>query len=235
MKRILVILLFLFFAIPAKSQIFSGEDVINNPNFDKQRWSWGYFLGFNTYDFDFDYKNYIPNVGTGKDFSVDNTIGFNVGLVGNMRISEYLDLRLEPGVSFNRINFQFTKADSESFREINSTYVHIPLLLKFSTKRINNFKPFVVGGVSTSLNLSSNENNPDDNYDGQFRMTTNSYYYEIGIGIDLYLYYFKFTPTLRGIFAINDELVRDDRPDSSYTSNVEKMSSRGIFLNFTFQ
>ena len=235
MKRIFVILLFLFFAVPAQSQIFSGEDVINNPNFDKDRWSYGYFLGFNTYDFDFDYKNYKEGAATGKDFSVDNTIGFNVGLVGNLRISEYLDLRLEPGVSFNRINFQFTKADSNTFREINSTYVHIPLLLKFSTKRINNFKPFVVGGVSTSLNLSSNENNPDDNYDGQFRMTTNSYYYEIGIGIDLYLYYFKFTPTLRGIFAINDELVRDANPNSFYTSNVDKMSSRGIFLNFTFQ
>ena len=109
-----------------------------------------------------------------------------------------------------------------------------PSLLKFSNKRINNFKPFVVGGVSTSLNLSSNENNPDDNYDGQFRMTTNSYYYEFGFGIDLYLYYFKFTPSIRGIFAINDELVRDDNPNSNFTSNVEKMSSRGVFLKFYF-
>lgn len=235
MKRIFVILLFLFFALPVQSQIFSGENVINNPNFDKQRWSWGYFLGFNTYNFDFDYKDYVASPATGKDFSVDKTIGFNVGLIGNMRINEYLDLRLEPGVAFNRINFQFFKADSDSFREINSTYVHVPLLLKFSTKRINNFKPFVVGGVSTALNLSSNENNPDDNYDGQFRMTTNSFYYEFGFGIDLYLYYFKFTPSIRGIFAINDELVRDNNPNSNFTSNVEKMSSRGVFLNFTFQ
>jgi hypothetical protein len=209
--------------------------VINNPNFDMQRFSYGYFLGFNTYDFDFDYKNYIQGARTGKDYSVDRTIGFNVGLIGNMRLSDHLDLRLEPGVSFNRINFQLTKADGGTFREINSTFVHIPLLLKFSTTRINNFKPFVVGGVSTSLNLSSNENNPEDNEDGQFRMTTNNFYYEIGFGIDLYLYYFKFTPSIRGVFAINDELVRDDNPNSLYTRNVEKMSSRAVFVNFTFQ
>ena len=235
MKKYLMIAFLVCCALPARGQIFSGEDVINNPNFDMQRWSWGYFLGFNTYDFDFDYINYVANPATGKDFSVDRTIGFNVGLVGNLRLSDHLDLRLEPGVSFNRINFQFTKADSKSFREINSTYVHIPLLLKFSTTRINNYKPFVVGGVSTSLNLSSNENNPDDNYDGQFRMTTNNYYYEIGFGIDLYLYYFKFTPSVRGVFAINNELVPDDNPNSFFTSNVENMSSRGVFLNFTFQ
>lgn len=234
MKKILVVT-FLLLAIPMQAQIFSGDNVINNPNFDLQRWSWGYFLGFNTYDFDIDYIDYIPSPATGKDFSVDRTIGFNVGLIGNMRLSDHLDLRLEPGVAFNRINFQFTKADSKTFREINSTYVHIPLLLKFSTTRIDNFKPFVVGGVSTSINLSSNENNPEDNYDGVFRMTTNSYYYEIGFGIDFYLYYFKFTPSVRGIFAINDELIRDDDPDSFYTSNVDKMSTRGLFINFTFQ
>ena len=235
MKKYLILALIVLGALPAHAQIFSGEDVINNPNFDQQRFSYGYFLGFNTYDFDFDYKNHTRGAAFGKDYSVDRTIGFNVGLIGNMRLSDHLDLRLEPGVSFNRINFQFTKADAGTFREINSTFVHIPLLLKFSTTRINNFKPFVVGGVSTSLNLSSNENNPEDNEDGQFRMTTNNFYYEIGFGIDLYLYYFKFTPSIRGVFAINDELVRDDNPDSFYTRNVEKMSSRAVFINFTFQ
>jgi len=235
MKKYLFLAVVLFYVLPGHAQLFGGEAVVNNPNFDMQRFSWGYFLGFNTYDFDFDYNRYVANPATGKDFSVDRTIGFNVGLIGNMRLSDHLDLRLEPGVAFNRINFQFTKADQKTFREINSTFVHVPLLLKFSTTRINNYKPFVVGGVSTSINLSSNENNPDDNSEGQFRMTTNNYYYEIGFGIDLYLYYFKFTPSLRGIFAINDELVRDDDPNSFFTGNVDKMSSRGLFLNFTFQ
>jgi hypothetical protein len=235
MKKFLFAVLVLLCTFPAHSQLLGGDKVINNPNFDMQRFSWGYFLGFNTYDFDFDYENYTANPATGKDFSIDRTIGFNVGLIGNMRLSNHLDLRLEPGVSFNRINFQATKADSQTFREINSTFVHIPLLLKFSTTRINNFKPFVVGGASTSINLSSNENNPDDNNDGQFRMTTNNFYYEIGFGVDLYLYYFKLTPSIRGVFAINDELVRDEDPNSFYTGNIESMSSRAIFINFTFQ
>ena len=111
MKKYLILALIVLGALPARAQIFSGDDVINNPNFDKQRFSYGYFLGFNTYDFDFDYKNYIANPGTGKDFYVDKTIGFNVGLIGNMRLSDHLDLRLEPGVSFNRINFIFSKSD----------------------------------------------------------------------------------------------------------------------------
>ncbi|WP_424494929.1 porin family protein [Salinimicrobium sp. GXAS 041] len=235
MKKFFLIALLLVCVQPLRAQLFTGENVLNNENIDLQRWSWGYFLGFNTYDLNFDYKEIPGNKFLRKDFVVDRTIGFNVGLVGNLRLTNHLDLRLEPGVAFNRINFQVTKADPDTFREINSTYVHIPLLLKFSAQRLNNFKPFVVGGLSTSLNLSSNENNPEDNRDGQFRMTTNSYYYELGFGIDFYLYYFKFTPSIRGVFAINDELIRDENPNSIYTGNVAKMSSRAVFINFTFQ
>lgn len=227
MKQFLLpILLFLYF-FPAQAQFFRGEHVINNPNFDRERLSYGYYLGFNTYDLKFNYNEAI------KDFRVDKTIGFNVGMIGNLRLNDYLDLRLEPGVIFNRIELQFDPGESESFREVNSTFVHIPLLLKFSTKRVNNFKPFIVGGVSTSWNLSSNENDLDPE-SHKFRMTTNSFYYEIGFGIDMYLYYFKFSPSIRGVFAINDQFVGDGS-SLKYAEKIDKMTTRGIFINFTFQ
>jgi len=229
MKKLIAIIFIALCYNTSQAQLFSGERVMNQQNFDQQRWSWGYFLGFNSYDFDFDYKD------LGRDKLVETRVGFNVGLIGNLKINNNIDLRLEPGVNFNTRGFQVTNADPDTFREISSTYVHIPLLLKFNANRLNNFRPFVVGGVSTSINLSSNENNPDDNSAGQFRMKTNSYYYEIGFGIDLYLYYFKLSPSIRGVFAINDELVPDDSPSSIFTGNIDKMSSRAIFINFTFQ
>ena len=131
------------------------------------------------------------------------------------------------GIDFN---------NSDLIREVSSTYIHFPLLLKFSAKRFNNIKPFVVGGFSAALNLSSNEENPDDNAVGQFRTKRGMLFYELGIGIDLYLFYFKFTPSIRGVFAINDELIRDnDDANSPWTSNVHSMKTRGLFINFTFQ
>ena len=235
MKKVFAIILMLFSFQVIQAQLFTGERLINSPNIDNQRWSFGYYLGFNSYDFDFDYIDYDPSPVTGANFALEKRVGFNVGLVANLRINKNIDIRLEPGVNFSTRGFQALRADPNTFREINSTYVHIPLLLKFSTNRLNNFRPFVVGGLSTSINLSSNENNPDDYNAGQFRMTTNSYYYEVGFGIDLYLYYFKFSPSIRGVFAINDELIRDENPSFPFTANVDKMSSRAIFINFTFQ
>jgi hypothetical protein len=238
MKKIIVFLAFLLAIQMASAQLFTKEKVANNiDNIDQKFLSWGYFLGFNQYDFKFNYNQDL------KDILVEKTFGFHLGLVGDMRINNYMNLRLEPGVFFTTRNLQYDPSyfagtefnNSDLLREVKSTYIHIPLLLKFSTKRINNFKPFIVGGISTALNLSSNEDNPDDNSAGEFRMKKNTYFYEIGFGIDLYLLYFKFTPSMRAIFAINDEIVRDADPNSPWTGNVAKMQTRGIFINFTFQ
>ncbi|MBT8253604.1 MAG: PorT family protein [Flavobacteriaceae bacterium] len=237
MKRILLLLIVVFISQHADAQLFNKEKIKNNENFDKAFLSWGYFLGINSYDFNFDYNRNL------KDIQVERSAGFSVGLIGNMRLSNHIDLRLEPGLFitkrllhyhpsyFNGLSFN----DSDLEREVRSTYIHLPMLLKFSTKRVNNIKPFIVAGLSTALNLSSNEENPDDNSIGEFRSKKNVFFYELGFGIDLYLFWFKFTPSVRGIFAINDELVRDADPNSPWTGNVASMKTRGLFINFTFQ
>ena len=235
MKNLFLILSLLFLAESAQAQLFSKERLTNQENFDKRFLTWGYFLGLNSYDFKFDYLNQFEDENT--DVIVNGEIGFNVGLIGDMRINDHVNLRLEPGIIFTQRNLTFPRLTEpkDYLREVKSTYIHIPLLLKFSTKRINNIKPFIVGGVSTSINLSSNESNPEDNFQGQFRSTKSTSYYELGFGIDFYLYYFKFTPSIRGVFALSNELVYDNDPNSPWTDNIDNMLTRGVFINFTFQ
>lgn len=241
MKHFFVLVSFLFLCQTSSAQLFRKEKVSYDANqgrgsTDNNLLRWGYFLGFNNYDFNFDYNQDLT------DIYVKRSMGFNVGLIGNLRINDYIDLRMEPGLFissrellYGQIYFNGTATSSDLTREVKSTYVHLPLLVKFSTKRINNFKPFIVGGFSTALNLSSNENNPDDNSNGQFRTTKNTLFYELGFGIDFYLYNFKFTPSIRGAFSINDELVPDEDPSSPWTSNINSMKTRAVFINFTFQ
>ena len=237
MKKNISIILLLLICHSASAQLFSKERIKNQENFDKQFLTWGYYLGFNSYDFKFNYNQDL------KDILVKTSIGFNVGLIGDMRLNNHFNLRFEPGLYISQRDLQYDESyfygtmlnDSQLTREVKSTYIHFPLLLKVSTKRLNNFKPFVVGGFSTALNLSSNEKNPDDNKVGQFRTKTNMLFYEVGFGIDFYLEWFKFTPSIRGVFALNDEVVKDAEPDSPWTGNIASMKTRGVFVNFTFQ
>ncbi len=237
MRSIILLISVFLFSVQGHAQLFTKKKVINNENFDKPQLSWGYYLGMNNYDYNFDYISNTYDIQTEKSF------GFNVGLVGNFRISDFFDIRFEPGLIMSNRNLIFNAAQfgEEEFnqnlhlREIKSTYIHFPILLKISSKRVNNFKPYLLAGVSTALNLSSKENNVDDNSLGQFRTKKNVFFYELGFGIDLYLEWFKFSPSIRGVFAFSDEHVDDNDPLSPWTSNIDFMKTSGILINFTFQ
>jgi len=192
---------------------------------------WGYYLGLNKKDFKISYTQ--PNTF----INVDAGYGFNVGLIGGWNLNKNISIRMEPGLSSNTKTLTFTNiagGDNEKIRKIGATYLHVPLLLKLNTNRLGNVRPYVIGGVSYDYNFSSNEKNPDDNSSGEFRMKSHNFGYEVGLGVDIYLPYFIFSPSIRGTFAINNELVPDNDPNSQWTKPIDYFGTRGIFLNFAF-
>ncbi len=237
MKKIIIIL-FLTIIASSNAQFrrgtFGKDPILNFENWDKQRMYFGFFLGFNAYDFKIDYKKLDPKT----DVLVNSQIGFNVGLVADLRLNEYFNIRFEPGLyncqrDLTYSNPLFT-TDRDKNREVKSTYLNFPLLLKYSAVRTGNVRPYLLGGFSTNLNLASNSNATDDNLQQVFRMKATTTNYELGFGVDLYLEYFKFSPSIRGVFSMDDELIRDADPNSPWTSNVESLKTRGVFVNFTF-
>ena len=231
MKFFPFIFLFLFcFSLNITSQ--KRDVVIYKQNWDKQDMFWGYYLGINKKDYKISYINENTFITS------EASAGFNVGLIGDLRLHKNINLRLEPGLSSNtkQLHFRNNSLNSpqDSIRDVNATYLRIPLLLKFSTDRLYNFRPYVLGGVSYDYNFSSNQDNPDDNANGEFRMKKNNFTYEIGIGVDLYLPYFIFSPSIRGVFAINNELVKDNDQNSPWTGNIDYFGTRGVFLKLSF-
>ncbi|WP_369047737.1 porin family protein [Tenacibaculum sp. UWU-22] len=209
----------------------------NRPNFDKLMFHYGFYLGLNRNDFKVDYR---PNsITDNPNVIVEPKTGFNVGLIADLRLHKNINLRFEPGLVTNskKLTFEYiTGPDSEKIRDnVGSTFLHLPLILKFSTDRLDNVRPYVLGGVSFDHNFTSNEKNPDDNFSGSFRMQTSNFMYEIGIGIDIYLYYFKFSPSIRGIFAINNEIKYDDTSPSQWTDPINYLGTRGVFIHLAFE
>ena len=229
MKKLFLLLLISNWAT-AQFGIFGKDPLINKENFDKQRVHWGYYLGMNSVDFKFDYLE--PT----QDIEVSSGLGFNVGLIGNLRLTDHFDFRFEPGLFITQRNLTYPLIEDsvDRLREVKSTYIHLPFLLKFSAQRTGNIKPYLIGGLSTSLNLGSNSDIQEDNENGRFRMTKWTSFYEIGFGIDIYFEYFKFSPSIRGVFSTKDELIRDNDPNSPWTGNIGSMQTRGFFINFAF-
>ncbi|PHQ55388.1 MAG: PorT protein [Lutibacter sp.] len=230
MKRV-VITLILVISLINNSTAQKRDIVEYKQNWDKQTVFWGYYLGVNKKDFKITYTT------TNQFIDVTPSTGFEVGLIGDIRLHKNINLRLEPGLSSNTKTLTFTNIQGDkkdSIRKLNGTYIRIPLLLKFSTDRLNNIRPYVIGGLSYDFNFSSNQDNPNDNVDGEFRMKKSNFMYEIGVGVDLYLPFFIFSPSIRGVFAINNELVDDNDPNSQWTGPIDYFGTRGVFIKFAF-
>jgi outer membrane protein W len=228
------VLLFGFFLMISAAFLAQKEPVENLPTFDERRLHYGFYLGINQNDFKLNLRNRtIENT----DITVEASPGFNVGLIADFRLHKNLSLRFEPGLMTNskKVYFNHLPTAQDSVREIGSTYLHVPLLLKFSTDRYKNIRPYLLGGISYNYNFSSNEANQDDNSSGQFRMKSSDFMYEVGLGIDIYLSFFKFSPSIRGVFAINNEIKYDTDPNSQWTAPINFMGTRGVFLTFAFE
>ena len=156
----------------------------------------GYYLGMNQMNFKAEYTRYTSQL------DIQPQLGFNVGLFADLRILNNINLRFEPGMFTTQRNITFpeiwpeVRDSNNRLREVKSTYVRLPLVLKFSANRIHNARPFVVAGVSSSFNLSSNENSREDNDSGRFRLRTNMNALELGLGVEIYLPFFRLTPSI---------------------------------------
>ena len=177
------VLFSLILALSVPSIFAQKEKIEYLPNFDKRTIHFGYYLGFNRNSFEVNYfdqsgvdDNSPVNPTPEQDMfvSVEAGLGFNIGFVIDYRLHNNINLRFEPGLMSNAKTITFVDPNLDAApngipiygnstdvleREIAGTYLHLPLLLKFSTNRLNNIRPYIIGGVSYDYNFSSNENN----------------------------------------------------------------------------
>ena len=231
---------FIFIGIfTISTSVFSQRESVENiPTFDEKKLHYGFYLGLNQNDFKLNIKENSFGVIPGN-IIVEANAGFNVGLIVDFRLHKNLNLRFEPGLISNnkKIIYNYLDEPKDSIRNASSTFLHVPLIFKMSTNRYHNIRPYLLAGISYDYNFSSNEKNQDDNTSGEFRMKSHNFMYELGIGVDIYLNFFKFSPSIRGVFAINNELKRDNISNgaSQWTDPINFLGTRGIFLNFAFE
>jgi hypothetical protein len=225
----------IFFVLLQQTLYAQRDKVEYLSNFDKAPVRWGFYLGLNYNDYNISYK--APEQFPNAYIETDPKMGFNLGLIGSLRLNDNIDLRIEPGLMTNSKTLYFRHLGNsvDSIRNASGTFLHIPVLVQFSANRIHNIRPYVAAGVGYDYNFASNFNNPDDNLSGEFRMQKSNFMYELAVGMDFYFYYFKFSPSIRGVFALNNELKDDEDPNSPWTKPVDYFGTRGVFIQFTFQ
>lgn len=207
------------------------------PYIDEREFHYGFSLGLNMQDMELSNTGYVnPETGEQWYADIDNyNPGFSVGVLGELKLNKHLSLRLTPTMHFGQKHVLFHEQISgrDTTQNIKSTYISIPLDLKVAAPRYNNFRPYVIAGVSPMIDLTARKRHA-------LRTKPMDCYLELGMGCDIYLPFFKFIPELKFCFGLADILQKDrsDLIDTSllkYTDAVDKARSKMIVLTFYFE
>lgn len=246
MKNSIIIIIIAF--ATSISALAQRSKVKNEPNHDKRPIHFGFSIGGNVMDYQ------IRNTQFAHDDSVYVGIdgvapGINIHAIANLRLMEYLDFRVLPGISFGSREMQFINKDNNVFQRFSkqSSYLECPALFKYKAKRVNNFSAFIIGGANFRYDLAVKGSYEAD--EQLIMMNRFDNYIEIGAGIDCYLEYFKFSIELKFGQGLNNLYSSVDRSGDPppiktgdhevnfdfYNSLIDQIKSQIVVISFHFE
>lgn len=210
--------------------------VMNRPYIDQRRLHWGFHVGLHLQDIELANNGFTDEAGNQWFAEAPNyEPGFTVGILGEMKLHKHIALRLLPTMHFGTKNITFRNSlnSEREYQSIRSTYLTVPIDVKFSAERFNNYRPYAVLGVSPSFDLTIKKQQ-------QLLMNRFDCYLEIGMGCDFYSPWFKFIPEIKFCWGLLDMInhKRHDISDPSqmiYTNSVNSGRSKMFVLTFYFE
>ena len=198
----------------------------NLPYVDEKLIHFGFSLGINAMDFSVT----PPEAARVSSLSP----GFSVGIISDLRLNRYLNLRFTPTLHFGDRQLSF--ADSLKSVTISSIPITLPVYLKYSAERKDNYRPYVLvgGGVSYDLGTNSSSDNP-------VLLKPLDFFVDFGVGCDIYFSFFKLSPLLKYSIGFNPMLVPGSQraglsqANQKYSNVLTNLKSRMLTLVFNFE
>ncbi len=230
---------FLFILLLIPWLAFSQKQKVkNNSVYDMKPIHFGFTVGLNVLDFAL-----YPSKSAFQSGIIPNSTvlhpGFNINVVSSLRLNKYMNLRFLPGISFGqRTIHYYDKITGETFsqnQKIESSFLEFPLLVKYKSERVNNFRPYLIAGFNYRLDLAAKKNY-DLEKQNYVRLKRSDIYTEVGFGIDFFLFYFKLSTELKYSIGLRNMLVDDPVPGYEYyVTTIDKLKSRMWILSFHFE
>ena len=239
MMRTNILRYFVSLAVFAFSLSLAAQEpkVQNRPYIDQRKFHYGFLLGLHMQDIELENNGFIdPETGEQWYAEINNySPGFTVGVLGDLRLNKYFSLRLLPSIHFGQKHavYHEQRSGADSTQVFKSTYISVPIDVKFSAPRYNNFRPYLIAGINPMVDLTARKHDA-------LGLKPFDLYLEVGFGCDLYLPFFKLVPEIKFCFGLLN-IINKDRSDlidntlMKYTNSVNGGRSNMIVLTFNFE
>lgn len=238
-------LAFTFTALFFSGMLFAQKPrVKNDSGYDEHPFHFGFGIGLNAMDFGFS-RPPVSKTGLWADVTSLQP-GFGVCIVTDFRLGKYWNLRILPGINLGQRTLKFIELDSTITKPqltkpfipsmaIESNYVDVPVLFKYKAMRLNNIRPYLIGGMSLRYDWASRKA-----YDSEgvvfVRLKPLDVYYEMGVGLDNYFPFFKYTVELRYSVGLKNILVKTPAEGREiYVNSINGLFSHLLTLTMYFE
>ncbi len=253
--KISIVLVGLFLGI---TPLFGQYTTVpNQPRFDRKTIHFGFYLGANQMHYNIKLKpgftNFTYNQDQIPEFNADSAqlrnveslpqLGFSVGIVSDLRLGKYFNLRFTPELLFNERILKYdilTYYRGEALllegveKRVPSTHLNFPLYLKYKGVRLHNARPYVFVGFKFVLDLAAQAGKQEDVTEREvvIKLYRFNYVFEAGVGFDFYFNWFKMGTELRMSYGLKNILKSEN---NIYTDPMESIHSKIFQLIFTFE
>ena len=219
------------------AQRYSSDGTPKNlQRYDVNPYHFGFTLGFNQMDFVVKKVSNYRSIDSLHVLESSPGSGFNIGIVSNLRLGMFWDLRFIPSLYFGQrqLNYTYVKKNKTmtDVKTIESNLLDFPLLFKYKSARMTNTRVYVIGGLAYTLDLASLSKKKSAINEVLVKLNRDDFTYQLGVGFDFYLTYFKFSTELKMEFGTKNLIKKED---NFYNNPIDKLNSKMMILSFTFE
>jgi Outer membrane protein beta-barrel domain len=215
------------------AQLRQGSN-INYTDFQYKPYYFGITLGFNSSNYNIHHsKTFIKNDSFTQALGVRGP-GFNLGIVSNLKIGEYFDLRFLPTLSFAERTLSYRVPEGRTpveARPIESVLVELPFHIRYKSATYHDFRLFVIGGVKYTYDVASTSRTRQAA--SLVRIAPSDFQAEYGAGIQFFFPFFIFSPEIKVSQGLNNILIYNNRLQQSTV--LERVTSRTFTLSLHFE
>lgn len=229
LRRQIIVLSFLFaFCVSSFAQT-----EINLPNHEQKPYYFGITLSGNSSYFHLNHSSKFLQDDSVSVVSPVKKGGFGLGLLGTLRLVPHLEARFNPQLIFaaRGVNYylKYPLIGDSSWQEktVESIYTSLPIQLKFSSDRIQNFRVYIFSGVKYEFDLASNSQSR--RAEDLIKLNKSSFGYEVGLGFHFYFPTFIFSPEIKVSNSFGNVHSRDK--NLIYSNVVDRMQARMIVFS----
>lgn len=168
----------------------------NMPEHDSKPYYFGITFGFNYSAFQISQTESFALHDTFKIVQPGYGPGFNLGIMGNLRLNKLIDIRFIPALVFSEKPIRtIDMYGTEEKRSIESIYMNLPLQLKIKSDRIHNFRFYGLAGGKFDYDLAANARSRRQ--DEWLRVSPIDLGIELGVGFEFFYPNFIFSPEIK--------------------------------------